>query len=608
MYPPENKNTRICILILGMHRSGTSATSGCLSLFGFRLGKKLVPAGEPNEKGYFENDTINRFNENLLDFLNARWHDTLFLPDEWWREERVRVKSAELMEIINDEFDPVSDFIIKDPRISVLLPFYLDTFRKMSILPKLIINFRNPFEVAASLKKRDNLSLSKSLLLWMDANLKAEQYSRTLPRLFVNYNSLLDDPLTTIQKIAGGLELNIELAGEKETELRSFIEKRLKHHTNDGKTAYPDIPETVYHLFDFLKKTDLRDTTPPEQKIVGKLSRGFYSGFRFFNGIDKELQVVLKTIDDNSKSKLYSAPAHPGLNKIRFFPDRSNPVAEYIIYPINRRAALQLLNLKVKTTTGEYLPVEITETNAEKVLDNGTMIFESEFPWLRIKPDQAFVLSEISFEFQLLAISDFTYRFSIQERNLYEAELLSKIAQLQTENNNLIAAHETIIKKLETEIIHLQNENNNLVAVHRVAVEKLKSEIDHLKTEQSNLITANEMTTIKLEHELKTVQASNSSLKTIQHEEETFQKKINKLNADYKREIKQLQEKNSKLESEHLARLNKFETEYAKLSEELRFNQKQLQLLMDTRSWKIGRSVTWPYRILKEKYKNHYEK
>ena len=43
------------LLVLGMHRSGTSALAGTFSQLGLRLGDELMPAtADANPKGYFE--------------------------------------------------------------------------------------------------------------------------------------------------------------------------------------------------------------------------------------------------------------------------------------------------------------------------------------------------------------------------------------------------------------------------------------------------------------------------------------------------------------------------------------------------------------------------
>ena len=52
------------LLVVGMHRSGTSAVTGVLHNFGYNVGQSLLPGNEFNEKGYFEDTSIVTENEN----------------------------------------------------------------------------------------------------------------------------------------------------------------------------------------------------------------------------------------------------------------------------------------------------------------------------------------------------------------------------------------------------------------------------------------------------------------------------------------------------------------------------------------------------------------
>ena len=66
-----------CILILGMHRSGTSALSGVLSMLDVYLGTNNMPGDKHNQKGYFENNNIVPLNEKLLKSIDSKWDDIL---------------------------------------------------------------------------------------------------------------------------------------------------------------------------------------------------------------------------------------------------------------------------------------------------------------------------------------------------------------------------------------------------------------------------------------------------------------------------------------------------------------------------------------------------
>ncbi|PJB55109.1 MAG: hypothetical protein CO098_18110 [Bacteroidetes bacterium CG_4_9_14_3_um_filter_41_19] len=575
----KNKNSKYCILIMGMHRSGTSAVSGCINMLGYKLGAHIVPPGEPNEKGYFENNAINRFNEGLLDLLNARWHDTLHIPDEWWMDERVKNEQTKLAKILADEFGEDTKFIIKDPRISILLPFYLDVFSVLNISLKVIISFRNPFEVAASLKKRDNLSFSKSLLLWMDANLKAERFSRSLPRLFLDYTSLVNDPVSTILQINTKLNLNVEITKEQIADLSSYVETRLRHHTAGSNLDNQEIPELLNQLYYLLNKLDLHNTEQQDQSIFDNIYNGFYSGFRFFNGTDMNFSILLQTIDIYQKSNQYTSPSNTGYNRARYFTDQSIPLSEFWIFPTNQRTALQLFTLDIRTKDNENFSVNISETNAEKVLENGLMIFETEFPWLRVKFEKPFFVSQINCEFQFVAFSAFTYRSSVKERNLYESELLSKIEELQKEVSGLILEQSATVKRLEANILDLHQANNNLITEHNTTTQVLDAEIDRLQLE------------VKQQTILRIV-----SIKDLETEIARLQDLIKKM-------IKSHEVQVNKLKMKYLNQLNILKIEKASLSDNLTFISDQMNLVFNSTSWKIGRTITWPYRKIKKRSK-----
>jgi hypothetical protein len=67
----------LAVLIVGMHRSGTSAVSGMLHKLGVAVPEDLHPADEHNERGYFEPERIINFHERLLGKLHSPSNDPL---------------------------------------------------------------------------------------------------------------------------------------------------------------------------------------------------------------------------------------------------------------------------------------------------------------------------------------------------------------------------------------------------------------------------------------------------------------------------------------------------------------------------------------------------
>jgi hypothetical protein len=192
--PNSCLRNRICIIVAGMHRSGTSATTRVVNLLGADITKELMPpAVGNNDRGFWEPIRVVEIHDRLLRALDSSFDDPFPLPEDWMRTKPAQQAMRELTDEIERDFAESDLFVVKDPRISLLLPLWLTALDGLSIEPIIVIPVRNPLEVAASLKKRDEFSLSKSLLMYLRSYLDTELASRGRRRLFVSYNQLLFD-------------------------------------------------------------------------------------------------------------------------------------------------------------------------------------------------------------------------------------------------------------------------------------------------------------------------------------------------------------------------------------------------------------------------------
>jgi len=83
-------NENRCVIVLGTHRSGTSAMAGCLNLMGFNLGNALMPGNEASQSGYFENQDIVLAHDILFRDLGCRWDMVGGLPPDWLESQAAR--------------------------------------------------------------------------------------------------------------------------------------------------------------------------------------------------------------------------------------------------------------------------------------------------------------------------------------------------------------------------------------------------------------------------------------------------------------------------------------------------------------------------------------
>ena len=91
-----NKRKKI-LIVLGMHRSGTSALAGLLSHLSIPMGDNLMtPVEGENDKGFFEDEEIVELNDQLLSKLGMSWDDARLMPDKWWMQDDVNEIKIEI--------------------------------------------------------------------------------------------------------------------------------------------------------------------------------------------------------------------------------------------------------------------------------------------------------------------------------------------------------------------------------------------------------------------------------------------------------------------------------------------------------------------------------
>ena len=238
---------QVCILVMGMHRSGTSAMTGVLEKLGVYLGSDLIDKNWDNPKGFFENSHFVAFNKKFLKHL----HTPLEVPN--FKIELADDSLELLKNMISQQFKYDSCFAIKDPRISFLFPLYKKALEELNIEIKCLIPTRHPLEVAKSLQKRNGFSLEKSLLMWSEHFYLTEKITRGNCRLFINFDELIANPKLVCQKISQKLSLDFLQYSE---EVDDFLEIDLKHYTTKVKDIPKTFPSYLVRSIDLLQKID----------------------------------------------------------------------------------------------------------------------------------------------------------------------------------------------------------------------------------------------------------------------------------------------------------------------------------------------------------------
>ena len=283
--PDGAQDTRIALVVVGMHRSGTSAVSRILNLLGADIAKKLLPPRTSNPAGFWESKDLMILHDKTLESVGAAWDDVTYLPPFWHNNEVLKPYQEQFAEVVGNDFNGSSFFVMKDPRISRFIPLTATALEELGVSPKYVISLRNPLEVAASLKARDGFGLGKSLLLWLDHSLRAERMTRGLPRAFVLYEELLKDWRAVFRTVESDIDLSFPAwNAENEALIDAFISPKLRNHVFSKEEAMvrEEIGEWVKTAYEALRLMARGQSVPESKKELECIHTDFKKAQKMF--------------------------------------------------------------------------------------------------------------------------------------------------------------------------------------------------------------------------------------------------------------------------------------------------------------------------------------
>lgn len=257
------------LLVAGMHRSGTSALTGALSLLNFELGSNLLPPSDDNPKGFYENTDVIEIHERLLTAFNLSWDDPRPLPADWLVSAAAEQASLSIRQLVAQEFGDDGRWAVKDPRICRFLPLWEQAVGNVDAAVLLMV--RHPWEVAASIEKRNQWGVPLGELLWLRYVFDALDGSVNLPTVVVLYHDLLEQPYQTVARALARLGFKQE--GAEPAAVESFIDNDWKHHTasQDKSTedAFARLSRSTYN------ELARSAGTEPDRKVLAALRHQF---------------------------------------------------------------------------------------------------------------------------------------------------------------------------------------------------------------------------------------------------------------------------------------------------------------------------------------------
>jgi hypothetical protein len=251
------------VIILGMHRSGTSIVGGLMNKMGLSTGGPLIQPNFDNEKGFFEridvvlqNDEIMRKQNTYYSYRTAYYDSLLGIKSILTETGKFFNEGKRALLFLNNPMN--FPWMLKDPRLCITLRTWLPF---LSSIPSILFTYRNPMDVALSMNTREteHFPISRGLKLWYIYNKRAIQQSHDLCRVVTSHKKMMSQPQIELKRIFYELKEKCHVPVPKEVsieDIHDFIDIKLQHGRTSLLDSYCANPLT----------TDFESLHPPEEK------------------------------------------------------------------------------------------------------------------------------------------------------------------------------------------------------------------------------------------------------------------------------------------------------------------------------------------------------
>lgn len=251
------------VMVLGMHRSGTSLTAHFIHSMGFHVSPNQLRTDSFNAKGYWEDRDVVETNALLLRTLGGSWRQPVLAAAEqdWIIRQNLRLLQFKIGGIMR-KYPSEGGWVIKDPRLSLTLPYWLPFMQD----PRFVMCVRNPVAVAQSLVRRNGMPLAEGLRLWHQYTWQPPKHTRGYPTAIVHYEQYFQDRSRhNAKKLANFLGLT-----DPDLPATSPVEHRLRHNVPENSTvSEAEVGDTIQRFY-----AALRDGSMSVDKMAERFPAG----------------------------------------------------------------------------------------------------------------------------------------------------------------------------------------------------------------------------------------------------------------------------------------------------------------------------------------------
>jgi hypothetical protein len=303
---------RTVVVVLGMHRSGTSSAAGALVRLGAAAPLHLIAPNADNERGFWESRVIGEVNDAILAAGGSDWKD--------WRKfnlERIDAVAAGALRArakaaLAEEFGDVGLAVMKDPRMCRLMAFWGPMFEEAKWSVRVLLPIRSPLEVGWSLNCRDGIGPASGCLLWLRHVLEAEVATRGMARAVLDWPQLLGDGRSALARASEQLGLIWPYWCESAlNDIDQFVSADLRHQraSEADLRAHPAVSDLVRRTY-----AAMIDLVPDSEdscvlRRLDELRAAFETASAIFDGPMRELNEEVCRIRSQAAAEIARAEA-----------------------------------------------------------------------------------------------------------------------------------------------------------------------------------------------------------------------------------------------------------------------------------------------------------
>ena len=223
------------VVVMGMHRSGTSAVTGALGALGLNVPRPQDRIDSPTSNPeHWEIHSIMLHNDAILERFGGAWDAPPQLPEGWERGPELE-GLADPTALLAGAYPDPGPLAWKDPRVCLLFPYW------RQVLPApltVVFVWRSPFAVARSLQSRDGLQLLEGVALWERHNRSALEAASGSDTYVLPYEGLLADPTGSLEALTDWLASLKQFSGHVDGwdvgRAAGAVTDELRHQRSDG--------------------------------------------------------------------------------------------------------------------------------------------------------------------------------------------------------------------------------------------------------------------------------------------------------------------------------------------------------------------------------------